>query len=512
MSKKIKTPGVYIEENNEFSNSVVAVPTAIPAFIGYTERATFNGKSFLNKPIRIESLFEFENFFGKGCQTIYDVTLLEASQSADLSILDKNLNFIPKSNTLFYLYESVKLFYQNGGAVCYIVAIGTYGEKTVKPEFSIAPFLNGLQLLEKEVEPTMIVVPDAVLLSNGNGTDCYSLQVEMLNHCGTLKNRVAILDIYNGFKGLDDPGYNPINTFRDSMDSGFLSYGAAYYPWLKTTVVQPTEITFENLSEDGIKLLRELVTESIADLEEEEIEIRMPYIKALTGEFEEGSDIPKDPDTLNYILNNTFPLYRKVMLALKEKKNILPPSGAMAGVYTMVDNNRGVWKAPANVSISSTIGPVIDVNHEDQQDLNMPMSGKSICTIRSFIGEGTLVWGARTLDGNSLDWRYINIRRTMIMIEQSIKFAANAYVFEPNVKNTWVAINSMISSFLTNLWKQGALAGSSPEEAFEVSVGLGSTMSPTDILEGIMRISVKVAVSRPAEFIVITFEQQMQKS
>jgi len=98
------------------------------------------------------------------------------------------------------------------------------------------------------------------------------------------------------------------------------------------------------------------------------------------------------------------------------------------------------------------------------------------------------------------------------MIEQSIKFAAEAYVFEPNDKNTWVDINNTIDSFLINLWKQGALAGSSPEEAFEVSVGLGSTISPTDILEGIMRISVKVAISRPAEFIVITFQQQMQKS
>jgi len=116
------------------------------------------------------------------------------------------------------------------------------------------------------------------------------------------------------------------------------------------------------------------------------------------------------------------------------------------------------------------------------------------------------------LDGNSQDWRYINVRRTLIMIEQSIKLAARAYVFEPNDSNTWVTVKSMIDNFLINLWKQGALAGAAPEVAFDVQIGLGSTMTPTDILDGKMLITVKVALVRPAEFIVITFQQQMQQS
>jgi hypothetical protein len=128
------------------------------------------------------------------------------------------------------------------------------------------------------------------------------------------------------------------------------------------------------------------------------------------------------------------------------------------------------------------------------------------------VGEGTLVWGARTLDGNSLDWRYINVRRTMIMIEESIKLAAKAYVFEPNVANTWVTIRAMIENFLTGVWKQGGLAGAVPADAFSVHVGLGDTMTPEDVLEGILRITVMVALTRPAEFIEITFRQQMQKS
>ena len=100
----------------------------------------------------------------------------------------------------------------------------------------------------------------------------------------------------------------------------------------------------------------------------------------------------------------------------------------------------------------------------------------------------------------------------MIMLEQSVKAAAKAYVFEPNDSNTWTTMKSMIDSFLYNQWKKGALVGSSPEDAYSVSVGLGATMTPDDILEGILRITVLVAISRPAEFIEITFQQQMQKS
>ena len=123
------------------------------------------------------------------------------------------------------------------------------------------------------------------------------------------------------------------------------------------------------------------------------------------------------------------------------------------------------------------------------------------------MGKGTLVWGARTLE-----WRYIPVRRTMIMIEPSIRLAAKAYVFEPNVVNTWVTLRSMIENFLTGIWKQGGLAGAVPADAFSVHVGLGDTITPEDILEGILRIRVLVAVVRPAEFIEITFSQQMQES
>ena len=100
----------------------------------------------------------------------------------------------------------------------------------------------------------------------------------------------------------------------------------------------------------------------------------------------------------------------------------------------------------------------------------------------------------------------------MIFLEQSCKLAAHAYVFEPNVKNTWEAVKAMISSFLTTIWREGGLQGASSSEAFSVECGLGSTMTPEDLLNGWMNVSVKVAVVHPAEFIIINFTQQMAKS
>jgi hypothetical protein len=209
----------------------------------------------------------------------------------------------------------------------------------------------------------------------------------------------------------------------------------------------------------------------------------------------------------------TSPSYTSLLDEIRTVMNLQPPSSAMAGVYTMVDNSRGVWKSPANISLNGVIKPSTNITHDDQEDLNVnATSGKSINAIRTFPGIGTLVWGGRTLDGNSLDWKYINVRRTMIMLEQSIKMALRSYVFEPNDANTWVSVKSMIVNYLTEKWKQGALAGASPDDAFEVQVGLGVTMTGLDILEGKMLVSVKLAISRPAEFIVVTFEQQMQKS
>jgi phage tail sheath protein FI len=191
----------------------------------------------------------------------------------------------------------------------------------------------------------------------------------------------------------------------------------------------------------------------------------------------------------------------------------LPPSSALAGVYARVDNDRGVWKAPANVGLNYVIKPTIKITNGDQDNLNVDtVAGKSINAIRSFTGKGTLVWGARTLAGNDNEWRYIPVRRFFNMAEESIKKATEQFVFEPNDANTWIRVRAMIENFLILQWRAGALAGAKPEQAFYVRVGLGQTMSALDILEGLMIVEIGMAVVRPAEFIILRFSHKMQES
>jgi uncharacterized protein len=120
-----------------------------------------------------------------------------------------------------------------------------------------------------------------------------------------------------------------------------------------------------------------------------------------------------------------------------------------------------------------------------------------------------VVWGARTLDGNSNDYRYIQVRRELIYIGQSIKAALQSFAFAPNDATTWATVSAAISSFLTGLWQQGGLMGDKASDAFQVQCGLGKTMTGQDILDGRLVVSATLAITHPAEFIVLTFEQMI---
>jgi phage tail sheath protein FI len=509
---QMKTPGVYIVENNAFPNSVVEVATAVPAFIGYTEKADNKGKSLLNKPWRITSMSEYHNYFGFGPTPLFAISEKAAEATEEASFILANKEYLLKQEEGRYLlYYSMLLFYQNGGGPCYIVSVGKYdaaveGDKLQK----------GMDQLIKEQEPTMVVIPEAVLLDQEN---CISVEQAALAHCGgKMRNRIAILDVWNGYKDRQDPSGDCIAEFRSRLGINHLDFASAYYPWVNTTIIQDKQLSYENISNKDLlqTCLREEL--KLPETSDEPMPAKTAQqIEAINNITSDWTDVKKDEVAINKALLNKSliamsPLFNSIMTEIKNTLNLLPPAAAMAGIYTMVDNSRGVWKAPANVSLNAVISPTVNITHDDQEDLNVTTQGKSINAIRTFIGEGTLVWGARTLDGNSLDWRYINVRRTMIMLEESIKLATKAYVFESNNANTWVTIKSMIRNFLTGIWKRGGLAGASPDDAFSVHVGLGETMTPEDILEGILRVTVLVAISRPAEFIEITFQQQMQKS
>ena len=509
---QMKTPGVYIVEKNAFPNSVVEVSTAVPAFIGYTQQADNKGKSLLNKPWRITSMSEFHNYFGFGPKPLFDIgeKPADSNDEASFSLAGKEY-LLSQSAGKNLLYNSMLLFFQNGGGPCYVVSVGNYSDDVEADKLQ-----KGINLLVKEQEPTMVVIPETVLLDEQNSI---SVQQSALAHCGgKMRNRIAILDIWGGHKDRQDPAGDCIENFRSALGINYLDYATAYYPWVNSTVVQDKALSYENITNQDVlqSLLRTEI--GIPDVVDESTPAKTAQQAQAIDEIASSWEDKSDEETyavksqLNKSLIAMSPLFGNILGSIKEKLNLLPPAAAMAGVYTMVDNSRGVWKAPANVSLSAVVSPAVNITHDEQEDLNVTTQGKSINAIRTFIGEGTLVWGARTLDGNSLDWRYVNVRRTMIMLEESIRLATKAYVFEPNDANTWVTIKSMVRNFLTGIWKRGGLAGAVPDDAFSVHVGLGQTMTSEDILEGILRVTVLVAISRPAEFIEITFQQQMQKS
>lgn len=499
----MKTPGVYITERNAFPNSVVEVATAVPAFIGYTEKSDNNGKSLQSVPWGISSMAEFQGYFGGPPSPTFSV--MEIGQPAQpsavpapmkaFSVAGKDYQVISaqKREQRFLLYYSMLLFFQNGGGHCYIVSVAGYANPIAAGDDN-GGLLGGITRLLKEQEPTMLVIPDAVHLPDESS--CIKVQQAALLHCGEkMQNRVAILDIYDGYKDRNDPSGDCVATFRTDVGINQLSYAAAYYPWLNTTIVGDKDVSYRNVAADLTAVLN---AEGIVKPQV------VAEVTTLTPAY--------TPDLLQKALLVSSPAFVQVMAEVKKQLDLLPPSAAIAGVYSMVDGSSGVWKAPANVGLSSVAAPTVSISHDDQEDLNVDIQGKSINAIRSFIGQGVLVWGARTLDGNSLDWRYISVRRTMIMLEQSIKLATKAYVFENNVSATWITIKSMIRNYLTNIWKRGGLAGARPDDAFAVSCGLGETMTQDDILKGILRVTVLVAVTHPAEFIEISFQQQMQDS
>ncbi len=677
-----KTPGVYVQEISLFPPSVAEVATAIPAFIGYTEKAEKKGEDLTNKPTRISSLLEYRELFG-GPHEI---------ESIDVEV-DENNNYAVTEveiDTRFYLYDSLRLFFDNGGGKCYIVSVGDYDDTIQNGDEAAAaanPGLRvGLKAVEKVDEPTMLLFPDATLLTTESHFS--TLQQQALAQCAKLQDRVGVFDLFEGdaSRELDDS----VEGFRKGIGINNLKYGAAYTPWLNTSYAREVgfdlfrdnvtdagggalilaELTSDSDTNDLVKAVntaladQKAVADTVEDLESTSPSIKdrykglkadinsgnndatntanlqplldffreaastlaewkngdavSPSVSPLQGEnlkedletyaestlkpaltalvaLEKNDDVlavsdmavPGDVDTeyaavntagwldpstvggssktyagspaaaapytldiLREILDDLDDLFSdsgsgtltgfisqieeaaathvamaqttlyqghsiisNIVEHIKRELGRVPPSGAIAGVYAFVDNARGVWKAPANVSLSAVSGPVIPIDDADQEDLNVDVNaGKSINAVRAFSGLGTLVWGARTLAGNDNEWRYVAVRRFYNMVEESVKKSTSWAVFEPNAAPLWTKVKSMIDNYLIQKWRDGALAGATPDDAFFVKVGLGQTMTAQDILEGRLNVEIGMAVVRPAEFIILKFSHKLQES
>jgi hypothetical protein len=187
---------------------------------------------------------------------------------------------------------------------------------------------------------------------------------------------------------------------------------------------------------------------------------------------------------------------------LGERLVEISPSGHLAGIYARSDATRGVHKAPANETVRGALRTSYSVTHAEQETLNQ----FGVNCIRQFSGEGVRVWGARTLAAAASNWRYLNVRRLFNMIEESIAKSTRWCVFEPNDRLLWGAIKRDVTAFLTNMWRDGALMGRNPGEAFFVRCD-EETNPPESIDQGLVVTLVGLAPVKPAEFIVFRIGQ-----
>jgi phage tail sheath protein FI len=476
------TPGVYVEEISTLAPSIAEVESAVPAFVGYTEKADLLVPGDLMwVPTLISSFDDFVQYYGNAApEAAANITIDVTEYKVGTRTVKFGVKVTPVVANLqkYIFYHSIKLFFANGGGDCYIVSVGDYAHPIKKEDL-----LKGLDAVALEDIPTLISVPEAVKLAAG-----YDEVVSaIINQAANLKDRFALLDTFT-----TTTPKNSVNIAADvdslknvvPIDNEIRRYGAGYYPFLESSYNY--NFDFNSLTITNYTLIKDGVVD--------------PGGVAPAGNF-------------GTLQNTNSLLYGAVVTEFSKSHIILPPSPAVAGIIARVDREKGYWKAPANVGVTNVTRPVVYISFQEHGNLNIdPATGKSINVIVWQPGNGTVLMGARTLDGNDNEWRYVNVRRFFSIVEESVKKSTTWAVFEPNTAPTWVKVQSMIENYLYLKWRDGALAGAKPEEAYEVNVGLNKTMTAQDILEGRMIVEIKMAVARPAEFIVLKFEQLMQTS
>jgi phage tail sheath protein FI len=486
--------------------------TAIPVFIGYTEKAVRNEETCFFEPVLIHSTTEFISYFGEGPLTKY--TLVAADEQLSVSEYTSDILFNPDTvkitpQTVSYrLYSGILNYFGNAGEVCYVFSVGTF-------DYSI-PTLNDPDIFLKALEklcdfsgPTLVNIPDSVELTTPDAQNpaekyasCFTVQTALVTHCANQKDRFALLDVPGGYTPAGTKEMTELMTaFRNGIcppeTNGF---GAAYYPWIQTDVVPEETIHPGYFSDELFAVLRKALLPEIKNNKGLQIHLQH-FIPENTGK----QQLKQAHEAFLQI-----GFYRDVVKQISTAINLVPPCAAVAGTYAYNDVNKGVWYAPANIGFNTAKGVSATITDQQQSTiLNNPPDGKAICAIRTFTGKGTLIWGGRTLDGNSSNWRYIQLRRTIIFIEQSIKETLSAFSRMPNTPKNRETVRRLISSFLTELWQKGALIGNTSAEAFFVDPD-ESTTTAYDQENGNMNVAIGVSLQRPAEFIVISLQQPME--
>lgn len=560
----LKTPGVYVTELSAFPAGMVGVATAIPVFIGYTEfAADARDEPLYGQAVQIASAAEYAQYFGGAAPCAWTVTQTSSATpdfhayaydaasggyhtfGYDVALAGSGTG----APGLFNLYWQMQLYFAQGGGTCYVISVGSYwaGQKLLGAApypvpadwgwgaIMAADLLAGIAVAGDQVGPTLLVVPEACQLDAAGYAQVTNA---MLAQAGSLQDRLAILDLPGCLVAGTDEALTACQAAlwtAIAPQAGNASWGASYGPALTTSLIDQANFLFTALVGNDNSTVNAILTANavaVANGSATSLAMMQSAIAAAfpvanapkTNDQALSNDAstyppPTGPSTdalkawqqrLDDLLLAGLPVYEEIKAELVGKLAVQPVSGAIAGATVSNDANRGVWTAPADMVLNQVLGPLCLLTDAEQAPFNAPVNGMAMNAIRSFPARGPVIWGARTLDGNSQDYRYVQVRRTLIYIEQSIRAALRAWMFEGNNATTWSSVIAQISNFLTGLWMQGGLMGDKASDAFNVQCGLGSTMTGEDVLNGQMVVAVTLQMIHPAEFIELTFRQTME--
>ncbi|MBS9433042.1 phage tail sheath family protein [Photorhabdus hainanensis] len=470
MATQTSTPGVYIEEDASLALSVSQGSTAIPVFIG---RFFPKETSTMPKITRVNSWLDFTNLFHVGCVKSIAIKSTPPSTAAKktrkvegvVSVKNNDNGEASSDTTNENENEKNESENENGKKTDYTYEVTV--NYTISSDALKLYFQNGggpcyiLPIAKSEDSNMLALIPELIK---------QALEITLIV-CPEQDSDYQS-KIYNNLtSSLLDEGYFLIADNQDKtsvISVNVPSQTATYYPAVKVSQLMQTE--------------------------EERV--------VVTG-YEDAKE--NDVNNLTELKEKNSDVYKKAVTAIENINKTIPASAIMAGVYCATDANRGVWKAPANIMLNG----ISDVNERLTDDDQKVMNPKGINAIRYFSNKGFVVWGARTLKKDDDNWRYIPVRRLFNAAERDIKQAMRFAVFEPNSQPTWERVRSAIDNYLHQLWQQGALVGSNPQEAYFVQIGQGVTMSDDDITHGRMIVKVGMAAVRPAEFIILKFSQKV---
>ena len=497
------TPGVYVEEVSSGNKPIEGVATSVACFVGLLPGGP------VNRPMRISNWTQFSNLYSD-------------------TVHPENGPFMEGSYTAHAVYG----YFMNGGSLAWIIRVGS-GEESPKARAALP------SAADKEVEALRAVALDGVtdtvrvevaeepaqegkdseptykltVTSGGDSEEYDGVTVKKgRTYVATKVNATSkLIKIEETGASLPDvrlaPGTYTLSVPSVAVDKisaddfeGDVAtrrgMGSASALDEVTMLIMPDVVS---LNGDGAQM-RDLQGKMIAHAEL--MGDRMAIIDTPDGL------IPQE--VLEWRMNTAgydskmaalYWPWIEVMDPLTRRPLRIPPSGHIAGVWARVDETRGVHKAPANEVIRGANGLAFQITHAEQGELNR----NGINCIRAFPGRGIRIWGARTISSDP-EWRYINVRRLFNFVAESIMLGTQWSVFEPNDQRLWASLSTNVSSFLTRVYRSGALFGASAAEAFYVKCD--AETNPPELIEaGQVVCEIGIAPVKPAEFVIFRLSQ-----